>query len=254
MRSVRSWRIVTTAVAATLFLFGAGCGDDDSSDDRGIFDAGGDTGMEDAGSQDGGDAGSDTGQFACQFFPDDCDDGENCFPTMQGRQCAPFVEGKAAGESCSDLNDCGEGQLCTQEEICRTRCDPDASSSENACDDAAACAPLGDGQGGTRPIGICQPECEQFPNDSCPEGENCFPTGNGSTTCVEFTEGAEPGESCSEPTDCGNDQLCVQTGEMGSGEEVCAAKCTRDGQVPCDSGDCQAVDGVDHGICPPPSG
>lgn len=201
------------------------------------------------GDDDTGGMEEDTQDFACTFFPDSCPDGQNCYPGQTGRQCRDYTSGKSPGDSCSANmpTSCGDEQLCDQDGSCRNRCDPNAAASDNGCNQGDACLPLGDGQGNALPIGICQPGCEQFPSDSCPDGENCYATEGGGTTCAAYSQSASAGDPCSSPTDCGNNQICVNT---QSGDSVCANKCTQDGQGPCTGEDCQMLQGLDHGVCP----
>lgn len=262
--------LALAASTAALFLFGAGCpiqsGDPIDDEDTGFFDEDDtddgidpfdsgmdddDTGMteDDTGTTDTGtpeDSGmeeEDTQDYACDFFPDSCPDGQNCYPSQSGgRMCGSYTEGAQPGDQCSALNECGDLQLCTQDNTCQKRCDPDKSSSENRCDSSASCAAPQDAD-----VGICVQGCEQFPNDSCPQGENCYPTQSGATTCAAYDDTASVGDSCSRPTDCNNNQVCVQD---QSGNNVCADKCTQEGDGPCSANDCQPLQSVDYGVCP----
>lgn len=272
----RRLSIVALAVStAALFVFGAACtiqtGDpiddedtnlfeDDTDDGIDPFDSGmdDDTGMteDDTGTMDddtGGDPGGDTDatemcQETCCFFEDTCAEGENCYITQDGRQCAAYTEGAQPGDSCSSNTDCGNLQLCNpQEGVCQNRCDPDASSSENACGENKGCVQLADQNMNPLPLGLCQANCQEFPNDDCPDGENCYPTRSGGKICAQYDDTASVGDSCQSPTDCNDAQACVQ------GE--CRDKCTQEGDGPCSGEECQPLqdqDGnqLDFGVCP----
>lgn len=280
----KNWTTLVTMLAASGLLFAAGCiidadgSDDDdqldemqdtfSGEDTGIADAGDDekedTSVMDAGEKEdtggkedtdemedtGTDVTEDTGgeEYNCTFFPDNCGDGQQCRynPQAGERECIP-TGNAMAGDSCGSQTLCAKGLTCTgssQDNLsCRTKCDPD-NTEEYGCG-GGTCAPLGTQGGEQLPYGACQPSCEPFPDDSCGEGENCYPTENG-RTCAEYNPDAQVGDSCSTPTDCGNNQICIQ-GQSGN---TCQDKCDTSADNPCGGGSsCQALQSVDYGVC-----
>ncbi|MFB6375275.1 MAG: hypothetical protein ABEN55_19625, partial [Bradymonadaceae bacterium] len=198
------------------------------------------------GTMDSGGGGNDAGSCdkACCFFPDSCGDGQNCYRTRQGRQCAQFNSNKKEGDSCSGGNDCDDGLICnTQTGKCRAKCNPD-DLQNYGCPDQRSCLGLADQQGNQLAFGLCQPTCEPWPNDSCPQGQNCYPnpTVQGDQVCLPYGDKAE-GESCRSLTDCGKDLLC----NPNSGK--CTAKCNDSNPCQADGKTCQQTQQLSYGIC-----
>ncbi len=292
----RSWTKLLMMLAASGLLFAAGCGtdtgnggddDDDgeemqdtfSGEDTGIDDAGDDEDDEDAsmddagddegdaddpgdtGSGDGGDAGEE--EFNCTFFPDDCGDEQQCRynPQAGERECIPTGEAMA-GESCGQQTLCAQGMTCTgtsQDDLsCRTKCDTD-NTEEFGCPEGSTCVMIEYESGGTAPYGACQEveqNCDHYPNDSCGEGQNCYPTQGGGAQCIDFNSDASEGDTCDPSAGidgrCNEDQFCV--GTAGGGDSTCRDKCDTEAsssENACDSGEtCNPLQGdVPFGVC-----
>lgn len=208
---------------------------DTGEPDTGTDDTGG-GGGDDADGGNGGDD-ADAGGSACTFFPDDCGEGENCYLQMNGRTCGAFNSENGEGDDCGGLNDCDDGLVCSGEGTCRQRCDPD-DTANYGCPSERTCVRLVDENQNELPYGICSPECEVYPNDSCPSGENCYPTGSGNA-CATFNSMNGVGDSCSALNDCDDGLVCIS----GS----CAEKCESDAD--CSSGSCQGVSNLPYDVC-----
>jgi hypothetical protein len=240
-------RLASLLIVAALVGF-AGCGGED--DDPG--DGAGDGGMmmSDAGVDggDGADAGGPDGGAACTFFPDSCPDGRNCYSQPDGmpRVCAQYSTDSSSGDSCMAANDCGEGQRCFQQ-TCRPICNPD-NLSDYGCGSESVCLEL-ELDGKPSPWGVCEPkedQCTSWPNDSCGQGENCYPLPQG-LRCRSYNAEADAGDRCAGARECGDNQVCVT---IEGGDSRCRNKCDMD--HPCPEGSCQELD-RSYGFCLPPS-
>jgi len=250
MRMARKLEQISAVIATGLLLTLGACGGDDSEEDAG-GDAGqdtatqdtgtpddttnpddtggpGDTGSptdtgEDAGNDSGmtGDAGNDTGNDAgpCSLFPDDCPDDQKCYATPDMRQCGSYNADNKEGDSCGRTDPCDEGLFCDQSRTCRFKCNPD-DLQNYGCPDDQTCVQGVDREGNEFPYGLCQNSCEPWPNDSCGEGENCYPNGEGDTLCLAFDSNKAEGDSCDAVNACGEDLFCLS--------QTCTSKCDPD--------------------------
>lgn len=239
----------------SIALFGCGPPDSDPSADGGSG-TGGDTA--DAGtdivSDGGADTASDGGAEAdaapgCRYFPDDCPEGQSCYPPAQSsgdRRCLEPTDDKSVGDSCGGLRECGSDLRC-YDGACRNICDPDGSGEEFGCDSGASCLPL-EVAGREVGFGVCISECSLFPDDDCPEGENCYVFKNGQQ-CAPYNSDAQAGDECSSSQDCNADQICVASGEDEPSK--CRPKCDQEAGETCESGECTPLQNLEFGACFP---
>jgi hypothetical protein len=176
-----------------------------------------------------------------------CPEGGACVALPQGNPPQPQALCTAVGEggqgaSCGQNAGCQAGFLCgafeegagtTCFQMCRT-----SGAEGPSCPSGLTCVSYM--QGETR-VGVCiQPEstCSGYPNDNCPQGQNCYPT-NAGDRCIPYSPTAQVGDSCQSPTDCGDAQICL----IGQTGNTCAAKCLED--TDCTAGQCIPLAGVD---------
>lgn len=157
-----------------------------------------------------------------------CTEGNGCVALTQGTPpspvalCQPTGAG-GQGDTCGQEAGCQIGYLCAAFEqgaqtTCLQACRPGAQAPN--CPTGLNCVPYM--QAETR-VGLCvAPEaaCTFYPNDSCPDGENCYETSVGAR-CLPHSADAQPGTSCATPTDCGNEQICL----IEQGGNTCRAMC-----------------------------
>ncbi|MEZ4461042.1 MAG: hypothetical protein R3E66_15225 [bacterium] len=64
----------------------------------------------------------------CGFFPDGCDDGENCYDTPNGTRCATYNAEAQPDAACTNSNECNDGYRCVGinggATACKRMCDP----------------------------------------------------------------------------------------------------------------------------------
>lgn len=191
------------------------------------------------------------GSHACGFFPDTCPAGANCYNVRTDgaleRTCLRYDPG-SAGDDCTTgrLAQCGDGRRCYRG-TCRPICRPDGSS-EFGCESGDVCVRI---QTDRRRLswGVCiqrTDECTLWPNDDCPEGENCYSLPRGHR-CLEYDADAETGDACEGSTDCRLDQVCVNERDGAGGQNRCRDKC--DEEHPCDNGRCGAISQLEFGAC-----
>ena len=127
---------------------------------------------------------------------------------------------------------------------CFGYCSPDGVF---GCDDDEFCLLIHESE---NRIGVCvEEECTLFPNDNCPEYQNCYNTPDG-LTCMNFTPDAVIGETCSASTQCNDDQEC--TGSVGQAREGCRAKCILSIEDQCsDNEACRPLLNQPYGVCQP---
>lgn len=209
---------------------------------------GGDAGEVDTTGTDGDVGGGDVAPN-CTYFPDDCPEGESCYPAAQSggeRRCLEPRGEKSQGASCGGLRECGADLRC-YDQACRAICDPDGTGDEFDCDSGASCLPL-EVAGRTVGFGVCIPECTMFPEDDCPEGENCYVFSNG-RQCAPYDTGAEAGDECDASQDCNADQICVSSAEDEPSR--CRPKCDQNAGEDCESGECRPLQNLEFGACFP---
>jgi hypothetical protein len=100
-----------------------------------------------------------------------------------------------------------------------------------------------------RRIGICVPpedQCTQFPDDDCPQGESCQRTDLG-LRCLAFDASAAVGDDCTAPSDCNDEQGCINV----EGRTQCRRLC--DGANPMCGADeeCARLNDLPYGACVP---
>lgn len=171
-----------------------------------------------------------------------------CIPTGSqtvGQECGQEAGACATGLGCLGSAD-GSGSVCLQ--YCRTGSD-EAPQCENP---DAVCRPIVENGN----IGVCQvPEdnCQTFPpEDTCGEGQNCYPLQGGGQDCFDYNDSASAGDSCASPPDCNDLQVCVGT---QGGDNQCAEKCDTSLDAAdnrCADGEtCQGLQNADFGVCAP---
>ncbi len=79
-------------------------------------------------------------------------------------------------------------------------------------------------------LGACAPvedKCTVLPNN-CPDNQMCYNTNLG-LQCINYKQGAMPGDTCAAPTDCGDTQACIG---MQGGALACAQLCDPNNACP----------------------
>jgi hypothetical protein len=162
---------------------------------------------------------------ACQAFPNDsCPMPQQCYPAdqMGGTLCGQPGQ-TAAGGACNNLNDCVAGSVCFNG-TCVAQC----SSGGNECGAGENCSTL---------VGnflACVSTCDPYPNDSCGDGQMCYPTPDSSTACAQFNANANAGDACQFLNECNDEQACVNG--------ACANLCPTAGENAACGGGEQCVD------------
>ncbi|MFU8804029.1 MAG: hypothetical protein ACNA8W_09500 [Bradymonadaceae bacterium] len=151
-----------------------------------------------------------------------CNAEENCTPFhaepdfVPSSQCRPAGTSEQ-GESCGDGVECAAGYTCAAFDAekpltCHKTCRMDGADAP-LCPDVFNCLPhLVDE---TR-LGLCGP-CTMYPNDSCGEGKNCYPTVFG-RRCLDYDTNAVVGSTCTFSQDCNEEQACIGEGLDGPAE------------------------------------
>lgn len=190
-----------------------------------------------------------------------CDQGQACVASRSSASgplnaaCAPTGPG-GQGDTCGQSGGCQAGYGCYSTSqggsaTCFEICQP--SKGDSACSTpGTACAPMDN----SVDIGVCTTptqDCQTFPADNtCPQGQQCYPTQGGGTTCAGFNANAAAGDTCAQPTDCNEGQACVGD---GNGGHLCIVLCDPSANPStCDGGAaCTAFQNDPNtGYCPPP--
>lgn len=132
------------------------------------------------------------------------------------------------GATCNAMMGCAVGFGCLQTSAtatsgtCREFCKPGAAT----CGAGMECAPLVQDLS----LGACtmkEDTCTVLPN-SCPANQMCYNTTIG-LQCINYKQGAMPGDTCAAPTDCGDSQACIG---MQGGALACAQLCDPNNACP----------------------
>jgi hypothetical protein len=198
--------------------------------------------------------------FGCNFFDDNCFDGEKCSAwandggfVPNSTRCSPVApNADQVGESCewegsmvSGIDTCESGAHCwgpwgqTELAVCRQVCgsDPDAP----ICPADTACVSIG-------ALPLCLPTCDPLVADACGDGETCIST-NGTFACAPaISDGfAQVGDPCEAAYHCAPGTACIAEDELPgcfSGAGCCATLCELGGPPPmtacADPADCVA--------------
>ena len=172
-----------------------------------------------------------------------CQDEQACYyypALVEGQepetQCGPSGE-VVEGGACDEGTGCGPGLLCVGFE-CTRSCLVGAQAGEPGatCTGDRTCESIGGG-----PVGVCVISgCTLFPDDSCPENENCYVTESGTRECLTYNPGAVLYDLCEENTDCDAEQVCtIQRVEPDEepGPKRCRQRCVpASGEFGCPEG------------------
>jgi len=154
-----------------------------------------------------------------------------------------------AGDACDQMTACAEGHGCLTTDggatfSCRQYCR--VGDGEPSCAGAATCAAA---DPNIPELGICiepEDECTGYPNDSCPDGQNCYQTNIG-LRCVDYNAAAMPGDACASPTDCNDAQGCVGDGMTNN----CRALCDPAAPMCAGTEQCVQLTNLPYGACIP---
>jgi hypothetical protein len=180
--------------------------------------------------------------------------------------CAP------ATPTCIDDKDCSDGFVCVLDKENDTRVCADPCAADAACESGYACVPIAESSEGVclaltddLPDGsrcvsdqdcasgacagsgadtICAPVCAEI--DECEDGTRCTLDGL-RYVCVEPTADKENGEECADAREC-RSGTCV--GLPSSGDLICAANCTDDGNECGDDEVCARLELGAHACIP----
>lgn len=178
-----------------------------------------------------------------------CDDGQHCVArtsdpddTELTATCGPEGAG-SQGEECASDEDCAAGSMCISLDgaasECHRYCRP-GSAVRPQCPSGLTCRPFDV----ELRVGVCEQavdECSVFP-DSCEDAQNCYDTPSGKR-CAEYNAAAEPGDSCTESTECNERFRCVGD---DPGDLSCRMICDPDDVDTCDAPTtCQRLNDAD---------
>ena len=110
---------------------------------------------------------------------------------------------------------CGLASATATSGTCQEFCKPGAGT----CAAGFACGPIVQDMS----LGVCAPvedKCTVLPNN-CPDNQMCYNTTIG-LQCINYKQGAMPGDACAAPTDCGDTQACIG---MQGAASACAQLC-----------------------------
>ncbi|MBA2660847.1 MAG: hypothetical protein H0U74_01010 [Bradymonadaceae bacterium] len=161
--------------------------------------------------------------------------------------CAPVGPG-GQGAACNEGAPCQLGFNCVgpsaTELSCHKFCVP-GSNDPSQCGTNESCA--GFIQDDFR-IGICaaiEDGCAMYPNDDCPDNQNCVLTNVGNQ-CQPYNAAANEGDACTNPTQCNDAQACVgPTIEAAT----CRNMCVVGGAATCAVGQTCTNIGASFGVC-----
>ena len=183
-----------------------GCGPDENNTPGEDMASGMDQGMtpEDMGAADDGgevDMGSpadDGGEVDMNMT---VDDGGEVDMNMGPGACS------SAGPACDPAATHDDGFVCVprgDQNVCRAACTPGEMSD---CGAQEACVALDEN------TNYCQPnECSDFFSNDCRDGFRCVPVTPNINTCIPIGAGVE-GDNCTANADCGEEMVCIPTGE-----------------------------------------
>lgn len=143
----------------------------------------------------------------------DCLEDGDCL-ALQEHRCFDHLDNDGDGFIDCEDQDCFEAPGCTtQQESCTNGLDDDGNGLID-CEDAF-CA--------MTPVCTNQSPCDPIANTGCLAEENCYALTDGGLTieCVESLGDAQPGETCSESTECAPGLACTGMGGFQHCTEVC---------------------------------